>query len=422
MINSMLVKRITSDAKEKEGLVADLSSEVEERRQAEEKLRQTNEYLENLFNYANAPIIVWNPEFKITRFNRAFENLTGRKSADVIGKPLDILFPSDQVESSLKLIKETTGGERWETVEIAIANSDGSVRTVLWNSATIYDHSGKTPIATIAQGQDITRRKHAEAEKLELQKQLSKSQKMESIVILAGGVAHDFNNMLFVIMGNLELILFGMTPDSKLKTNIERAIETCTRAADLTRQLLAYSGQGNYVIEKISLNDMIKDNILLFESSLQKNIKLQVNPDKNLTLIEADREQVQQVIMNLILNADESIGGSDGTITLECGNMWYDEEMLKNSVFDEKPQPGNYSFFEVTDTGCGLDDSTRDKMFEPFFSTKFTGRGLGLAAVHGILRNLGGNIFVQSEPGKGTKIRVLFPASGIAKEELSKVL
>jgi PAS domain S-box-containing protein len=132
------------------------------RKRAEEALRETNEYLENLFNCANAPIIVWDPQFRITRFNHAFESLTGRSAQDVIGESLDILFPPDLVESSMNLIGKTLGGERWEIVEISILHLDGSVRTVLWNSATIYTPDGKTPVATIAQGQDITERKHAE--------------------------------------------------------------------------------------------------------------------------------------------------------------------------------------------------------------------------------------------------------------------
>jgi PAS domain S-box-containing protein len=138
--------------------------DVTERKQAEDKLRETNEYLENLLNYANAPIIVWNTEFKITRFNHAFESLTGRKSTDVIGKSLEILFPPKMVQSSMDLIKKTLTGERWETVEISILHLDGSIRTVIWNSATIMAPDGKTPVAAIAQGQDITERKRAEEE------------------------------------------------------------------------------------------------------------------------------------------------------------------------------------------------------------------------------------------------------------------
>ena len=391
--------------------------EMFRRKMAEESLRQTNEYLESLFSYANAPIIVWNPEFKITRFNQASENLTGRKSADVIGKPIETLFSLEHVEKTMDLIKRTFGGERWEAVEIPISHTDGSVRTVLWNSATIYDKDGKTPVAAIVQGQDITESKNAEAERLDLQKQLFKAQKLESIGILAGGVAHDFNNMLLVIMGSLELTMLGLPQDSKLLSNIKRAIDTCTRAADLTRQLLAYSGQGKYMVEKIYLSNVVKDNISLFESSIPRNIRLVSKLDKNLPYIEADRTQVQQVIMNLILNAAEAIGDNNGTVTLASGAMRYDEKMLKNSVFDEKPKPGIYVFFEVTDTGCGMDEKTKEKMFEPFFSTKFTGRGLGLAAIHGILRNHGGNIFVQSSSGNGSTIRVLFPATNQVKEE-----
>jgi PAS domain S-box-containing protein len=385
--------------------------EMFRRKMADESLRQTNEYLENLFNYANAPIIVWNPEFRITRFNKASENLTGRKSADVIGKSIENLFSSELIEKTMDLVRRTFGGERWEAVEIPITHTDGTVRTVLWNSATIYDRDGKTPIAAIAQGQDVTESKDAEAARLDLQKQLFKAQKLESIGILAGGVAHDFNNMLMVIMGSLELTVLGLPQGSKLISNIKRAIETCTKAADLTRQLLAYSGQGKYMVEKISLSNVVKDNISLFESSISRNIRMISKLDKNLPYIEADRTQVQQVIMNLILNAAEAIGDNNGTVTLASGAMRYDEKMLKKSVFDEKPKPGVYVFFEVTDTGCGMDEKTKEKMFEPFFSTKFTGRGLGLAAIHGILRNHGGNIFVQSAPGVGSTIRVLFPAA-----------
>ncbi len=409
MINRRLIVKATEDSKDKEVLVATLSVEIAERKKAEENLRQVNEYLENLFNYANAPIIVWNPKFRITRFNKAFENLTGKKREDVIGKPIEILFPPELVEKTMDLIKRTFEGERWETVEIAIAHSDGSVRTVLWNSATIYHRDGKTPVATIAQGHDITRRKHAEAERLELQRQLFKAQKLESIGILAGGVAHDFNNMLLVIMGSLELTSFSLPADSRLLPNIKLAIDTCARAADLTRQLLAYSGQGKYIVESIELSLMVKENIALIESSVTKNVRLVAKLDEKLPYIKADKTQVQQVIMNLILNAAEAIGDNSGTITISSGSMQYDEDMLKESVFDEKPLPGNYVFFEVEDTGCGMDEVIKNKMFEPFFSTKFTGRGLGLAAVHGILRNHSGNIFVQSNPGKGTTIRVLFP-------------
>jgi PAS domain S-box-containing protein len=390
--------------------------EMFRRKMADENLRQTNEYLESLFNYANTPIIVWNPDFRITRFNQASETLTGRKSADVIGKSIEILFSNDLVDKTMELIRRTFGGERWEAVEIPISRTDGTVRTVLWNSATIYDKDGKTPVAAIALGQDITENKDAEAERLDLQKQLFKAQKLESIGILAGGVAHDFNNMLMVIMGSLELTVLGLPQGSKLISNIKRAIETCTKAADLTRQLLAYSGQGKYMVEKISLSNVVKDNISLFESSISRNIRMISKLDKNLPYIEADRTQVQQVIMNLILNAAEAIGDNNGTVTLASGAMRYDEKMLKKSVFDEKPKPGVYVFFEVTDTGCGMDEKTKEKMFEPFFSTKFTGRGLGLAAIHGILRNHGGNIFVQSAPGVGSTIRVLFPAAHQVEE------
>ena len=142
--------------------ITSLFAGITGRKQVEKSLRETNEYLDNLFNYANAPIIVWDTEFRITRFNHAFERLTGRISEDVIGRSLEILFPKNLVESSMGLIRKTSSGERWESVEIKILHLDGSALTVLWNSATIFDPENKTPIATIAQGQDITERNKEE--------------------------------------------------------------------------------------------------------------------------------------------------------------------------------------------------------------------------------------------------------------------
>jgi len=182
----------------------DLASEVAERTRAEGELRESNEYLDNLFNHANAPIIVWNPEFRITRFNRAFEALTGRKAEAVIGESLDLLFPADQVASSMDLIHKTMTGERWEAVEIPILHLDGSVRTVLWSSAALFAPDGTTPVATIAQGQDITERKHAEEALLESarrQSALFESMQDGLGVVDAAGVFQDVNPALCAMTG-----------------------------------------------------------------------------------------------------------------------------------------------------------------------------------------------------------------------------
>jgi len=158
----------------------------------------------------------------------------------------------------------------------------------------------------------------------------------------------------------------------------------------------------------------------LIESSIPRNIRINAALNENIPFIEADRGQVQQVVMNLILNAAEAFGDKTGTITLSTGAMWYGEENLKACVFDEKPAPGNFVWFEITDTGCGMDEKTKEKIFEPFFTTKFIGRGLGLAAIHGILRNHGGNVFVKSEVGTGTTFRVLLPAVIKSNDDVDK--
>jgi PAS domain S-box-containing protein len=181
--------------------------DISDRKRTEETLRETKNYLESLIDHANAPIIVWNPQFQIIRFNHAFEFLTGRTAADVIGKHLEILFPPDLVDSSMERVKNTPLGEHWESVEISILNTGGTVHTVLWNSATIFATDGMTPVATIAQGHDITVRKRMEGEQAKLEAQNRQLQKVESLSRMAGAIAHHFNNNLGAVIGNLEMVI-----------------------------------------------------------------------------------------------------------------------------------------------------------------------------------------------------------------------
>ena len=331
----------------------------------------------------------------------------------MIGKPLDILFPPDQVESSLKIIKKTTGSERGEIVEIIIQNSDGSVRTVLWNSATIYDRDGKTPIATIAQGQDITERKHAEVERLELQQQLFQARKLESIGILAGGIAHDFNNLLTVILGNIELCRIEIPNDSKCSKNLASAEKACLNAADLCEQMLDYAGKGRFIVNPVNINEVFNELGELLSVLISKKVRLDYRLSRDLPTVISDERQIKQILMNLILNASEAIGDNDGVITISTSSIYLDENAvdLKDMIMRDNLKNGRYIHLKVTDTGCGLEEETKSKIFDPFFTTKFIGRGLGLAAVQGIVRSLGGGIIVNSEPGKGSDFMIYIPAS-----------
>ena len=257
---------------------------------------------------------------------------------------------------------------------------------------------------------DVTERRRAEEERLEMERRLFHAQKLESLGVLAGGIAHDFNNLLMAMLGNLELALRDLSPVSPARPRLEAASSAAQRAADLTRQMLAYSGRGRFMIGRLDLNELVDENVHLLRTSIPRTVTLNLHLDRARPAVEADAGQIQQVIMNLITNASEAIGDEPGVITLSTGVRDCDVSYLGRSRLHETPPAGRYAYFEVVDTGCGMDEPTQKQMFDPFFTTKFTGRGLGMAAVLGIVRGHLGALLVDSAAGKGATIRVLIPA------------
>lgn len=256
---------------------------------------------------------------------------------------------------------------------------------------------------------DVTARKIAEVEKLELERRLLQTQKLESLVVLAGGVAHDFNNLLTSILGNLELAMMDTPQLSNARESIEGAAQATRKAAELSRQMLAYSGRGKFLVKELDLGSLVKEMTQLIEVSISKTAVLHLDLDENLPLIQADASQMRQILMNLVTNASEAIGDQSGGIAIRTGVRDCDEAYLSLSGISEKPAPGRYVFLEVADTGCGMDQTVQQRLFDPFFTTKFTGRGLGLSAVLGVVLGHRGAIMVSSELGAGAVIRVLFP-------------
>ncbi|HRR69624.1 MAG TPA: PAS domain S-box protein [Desulfomonilia bacterium] len=267
---------------------------------------------------------------------------------------------------------------------------------------------------------DVTARIKAEKERIEIEKRFLHAQRLESLGLMAGGIAHDFNNLLTAILGNLDLALAEPFPGSSLDSFIRKARSAAHRAADLTNQLLAYSGKGKFDNRVFDLSALVEEMTGLLEVSIPKNVRLSLSMDRSLPLITADPGQIQQIIMNLIVNASESMDGKPGTVFIATGKVYCDEQELQKSRLEEKPSAGDFIFLEVRDSGCGMDEQTRERLFDPFFSTKFTGRGLGMAAVLGIVRGHRGAIMVESEPGTGTMVRVLLPAgAGSSKASAS---
>jgi two-component system cell cycle sensor histidine kinase/response regulator CckA len=496
--------------------IAILAVDINEHKQAEEALRTTRDYLEKLFNYANAPIVVWDQNFKITRFNRAFEHLTGYSADKVIGQKLGVLFPKESQEETFLKITKTLRGEYLESVEIPILCNNGDIRIVLWNSANIYADDGQTLCATIAQGHDISARKQAEeafknlvfrapigiyiiqggrfklinpgfqeitgykeeeipfikplelvhlddreevrknaakmlkgisltpyeyrfitkggqtrwilekvtptiyeggkatlgyfmdiTEHKLLESQFLQAQKMEAVGRLAGGVAHDFNNILMGILGLGELMKLELRKDDPLYHYAEDIVKVAERGSSLTRQLLAFSRRQILQPRVIGLNLVIADLETMLRRLIGEDIELVLVLDPALGAVRADPGQIEQVIMNLAVNARDAMPHG-GKLSLETANVYLDESYVQRHV--EVP-PGSYVMLALSDNGCGMDAETQAHVFEPFFTTKEAGKGtgLGLPTVYGIMKQSGGHIEVFSEPGAGTTLKIYLP-------------
>ena len=258
---------------------------------------------------------------------------------------------------------------------------------------------------------DITARKAAEEQRWQLEQQMQQTQKLESLGVLAGGIAHDFNNLLTVILGNASLALDELPSMSPARDSLRVIEKTALRAAELCRQMLAYSGQGRFVIETIHLDELICEMASLFKSSLPKKATLDLNLADALPPLRGDPSQIRQVVMNLVINAAEALGDRSGVVTVSTGAMQCRPDDLAGAYREERLTEGMYVWLEVSDTGCGMNSETQRRVFEPFFTTKFTGRGLGLSAVLGIVRGHQGALQVASTPGQGTTFKVLFPAA-----------
>ncbi len=241
--------------------------------------------------------------------------------------------------------------------------------------------------------------------------QMRNAQKLESLGVLAGGIAHDFNNLLVGVLGNAGLALLELPDDSPARQPIRDIEVSAQRAADLTRQMLAYSGRGRFRVEPVDLSAVVEEMSQLLRRVISKQTQLSLRLGRQVPAVVADVTQLRQVVMNLITNASDALGETGGTVTLETGTVMADRSMLASTYLNEELPPGLYVYLDVSDTGSGMDPATSARIFEPFFTTKFTGRGLGLAAVLGIVRGHKGAISVESAPGRGTRFRVLLPAT-----------
>jgi PAS domain S-box-containing protein len=349
--------------------------------------------------------------------------LTGYAPADLIG---------NKTAAYGKLIRPEDRRWVWEYVqrhlvrrmpfqiEYRIHARDGTEKWVWEQGSGVLDDHGDL-VALEGFITDVTDRKRAEEARRQMEIQVLHTQKLESLGVLAGGIAHDFNNILAGIMGYADLAMVCLPASEPARAHVAEIEKASRRAADLTRQMLAYSGKGRFVVEPFDLSKVVEDGKKMLEISVSKKATLRYDLACGLPAVRGDASEIAQVLMNLVINASEALDDQGGTITIATGAAACDPQHLDDVVLGKNLGEAIYVRLEVADTGCGMDERTIERIFDPFFTTKFTGRGLGLAAVQGIVRGHQGVIQVSSVQGRGTRFRVLFPATDATPSQPASV-
>lgn len=353
--------------------------------------------------------IIDTASFRIVDANLAFlkevdlpkEQIIGRTCYDVTHqRPSPCTPPHD----SCPLI-ETISNEDHAATQHTHWTHSGEKRYVEIITSPIKDEQGKIVQAVHIQ-RDITGRKRAEEEKLTLEQQIQQAQKLESLGVLAGGIAHDFNNILTIISGNCYLAKMDSDNSETYLPNIEKASE---RAAELCRQMLAYAGETQTAHSQINIVDLVDELVKMLRTTLPQNAVIKQGSSMDIPLIKADASQISQIVMNLIINASEAIGEVQGEIRVSLTKTELKSDEPIKDHQGKTITPGWYVYLEVTDNGSGMDDETKQRIFEPFYTTKFVGRGLGMSAVRGIVMSHCGALQLFSQPGQGTTFKVYLP-------------
>ena len=329
--------------------------------------------------------------------NPAYARMHGYTPEELSGRPLvDTLAPEARTRLEKNMgIADGNGHYVYESLHL---RKDGTTFPALIDFTVLKDEKGKV-LLHAAYTQDITDRK-------QLEQRLRESMKLESLSVLAGGMAHDFNNLLVSIIGNASLLIEDQPSGSPARESLSEILRASERAADLTRQMLAYSGQGRFLLQPVNLSAEVRAGSDLLRASVPANVRLEFDLSSQLLPVEADPAQIRQLILNLVVNGAEAIGDKPGVVRIRTRVEAIDEQTGLRDL-----KTGTYVCLEVSDTGSGMDGSTVTRIFDPFFTTKFTGRGLGLAAVSGIVRSHGGSIDVQSKLGDGSTFRIFLPVA-----------
>jgi len=399
----------------KDGYAFALCENVTAQRRAERELSEARGFLQRVVDTSPNAIFVVDESSRLVFVNRWAADFYGTTPEAMLSKSaLEVHGHPEQAAGYLRddlqvirtgkeLVKEELvtakdGQPRWfHTVKVPLVRPDGRIHCLAISS-------------------EITARKQAEDARLEVEARISRSQQLESLAVLASGIAHDFNNLLASIRTSAYLAKARLPADSSIQPLLDGIDHATRQAAQLTGQMLAYAGRGPASLEPLSLDAVVTAHQSLLEAlvSQQAQLQLQLQPAP----VTADAAQLHQLLVNLVANASDALGAAPGRIVVRTGEIELAGDALRSSILDEELPAGRYCYLEVEDTGCGMSRETLSRICEPFYSTKFTGRGLGLSAVLGIARGHGGTLQVSSQPGQGSRFRVLLPQTQPALQPL----
>lgn len=393
-----------------------LEEEVRERKKAEEKIRLQAQHLSMHVQHTPLAVIEWSPDFKIVEWNKAAESIFGFSRNEALQKsPYELLLPpeeQEQIQTLWNKLSNQAGGIRSINTNLT---KNKEIKTCEWFNTPLLNSNGETSgVASLVL--DITDRVKAEQTNKILQEQLLQSQKMEAIGNLAGGISHDFNNLLQGISGYTQLLLGNRDPKSKDYSRLQGILQACERATDLIKQLLTLSRKVESTLGPLDLNERVTQIRAILDHTIPKMIDIKINLATELYTINADPVQIEQIILNIAINAHQAMPDG-GTLFITTSNTSLDASFCAKRP---KATQGPNVMLKIVDTGIGMDQATQERVFEPFFTTKEVGQGtgLGLSTVYGIIQSHGAYIECLSSSGKGTEFTIYFPAIAPQQELL----
>ena len=375
--------------------------DITERKQAEE---QQSQYAAIISSTTDA-IISKTLKGLVTSWNPAAEKMFGYTQLEMLGHSMARLMPPDRLAEESGILSKIELGENIQQNDTIRIRNNGEVFPVSVTISPIIDKSG-TIVGASTIVRDLSELKKTEQEKQILEQQLLQAQKLESLGALAGGIAHDFNNILAIIVGRCTLAEMDRENAVNHIPEIEKAAQ---RAAELCRQMLAYAGKEQFVMKEVNIGELIAEMVTMLKATINKNVAITSTLVTDLPPVKVDANQIRQVVMNLIINASEAIGSVQGEVNVALTRISVTAEQREKDHLGTLIPPGYYACLEITDSGCGMNEETKRRIFEPFYSTKFTGRGLGMSAVLGIITAHTGALQLFSEPGNGSIFKVYLP-------------